>query len=590
MVFKAGKNNRLCWDGSTTIKPTDIVMNQVTPITCEAPITFRHANKIQLYIDIYNTRVSYPKFIILLAMADVKACFCFPHIHADLTGTFGFLARGYFNLATAMVFGSTASASSWEPFRHAIQALSVVYAHRRDLIKKHGKFLNMISWATQDPAPDLARAIPCLINTGVLDNQGNKVPLPARIYVDDALMLATSKENMKQVLAALIEAIFVVMGAPNTSVRQCSLAMDKWEKLHVAPIQTMLGLIINTNRMTVSVPEDYIQGVCLLIDSTWHTHRKRFTVKKAQELTGKLGHLAEGANWVFHLLTHLYASIAYALSESKRFLADSLPEFQTLIKSLRSGYFFCNVKEQIRHISFAIKWSAKLVHQSRCQYNITKTMRQEIEFFREKLLPKSGICWESPIAHIISRMPTFTTFGDSCLKEAGGYSLSLGFWWHLPFPEQVKLCMLLHKRDNADGQLISINVLEFVTVIINYCAGLHMVLSTNPINDPYPVLLNVTNNASASSWTTGACCKSRIVCLLAHFFCLLLINSPLGINSQWISMLHNAIANDFSRAKNAASEHTHSHPSFDYSSLQQKYLELSHCSLFRPAPELISII
>jgi hypothetical protein len=114
----------------------------------------------------------------------------------------------------------------------------------------------MISWATQDPSPDLARAIPCSINTGVLDNQGNKVPLPARISVDDALTLATTKENMEQVLAALIEAIFVFMGAPNTSVHQCSLAMDKWEKLHVAHIQTMLGLVIDTNRMTVSVPED----------------------------------------------------------------------------------------------------------------------------------------------------------------------------------------------------------------------------------------------------------------------------------------------------------------------------------------------
>jgi hypothetical protein len=210
-------------------------MNQVAPITREAPITFRHV-KMQLYIDIYNTRVSYPTFIILLVMADVKACFYFPCIHADLTAAFSFLARGYFNLATAMVFGSTASASSWEPFWHAIQALSVVYLHHRDLIKKHRKFLDMISWATLDPAPDLTRAIPCLINAGVLDDQGKKVLLPARIYVDNALMLATSKENMEQVLAALIKAIFAVMGAPDTSVRQCSLAMDKWEKLHIAPI------------------------------------------------------------------------------------------------------------------------------------------------------------------------------------------------------------------------------------------------------------------------------------------------------------------------------------------------------------------
>jgi hypothetical protein len=201
----------------------------------------------------------------------------------------------------------------------------------------------------------------------------------------------------------------------------------------------MLGLVIDTSRMTVSVPNDYIHSVCLLIDSTWHTHCQQFTVKEAQELTGKLGHLAKGANWVFHLLTHLYASIAHALSENKRFLTDSSPEFQTLIKSLWSGYFVCNVKDQICHISFAIKPSAKLVHQSRYQYNITKSMRQETEFFCKKLLPNSKICWESPIAHIIPRIPTFITFSDSCIEGARGYSLSLGFWWHLPFPEEVKL-------------------------------------------------------------------------------------------------------------------------------------------------------
>ncbi len=98
----------------------------------------------------------------------------------------------------------------------------------------------MISWATQDPSPDLARAIPCLINSGVLDDQGIKVPIPARINVDNALTLATSRKNMEQVLAALIEAIFAIMGAPDTSVPQCSLAMDKWEKIHVTLIQKML--------------------------------------------------------------------------------------------------------------------------------------------------------------------------------------------------------------------------------------------------------------------------------------------------------------------------------------------------------------
>jgi hypothetical protein len=128
-------------------------------------------------------------------------------------------------------------------------------------------------------------------------------------------------------------------------------------------------------------------------------------------------------------------------------------------------------------------------------------------------------------------MPTFTSFGDSCLEGAGGYSTLLGYWWHIPFPGEVKQRTLLHKKDNKDGHLISINVLEFVTIIISYCALLHVVTTTSASNDPYPVLLNVTNNALALSWTTGACRKSRIGRLIARFFYFLIIGSPLGINS-----------------------------------------------------------
>jgi hypothetical protein len=100
-------------------------MNQVMPVTHKAPITFGHV-KIQIYIDIYNTQISHPTAIILLGMANIKACFCFQKIQADLTRAFGFIANYLPNLATTMVFGSTTSASSWESFRRAIEALTKV--------------------------------------------------------------------------------------------------------------------------------------------------------------------------------------------------------------------------------------------------------------------------------------------------------------------------------------------------------------------------------------------------------------------------------------------------------------------------------
>jgi hypothetical protein len=103
-----------------------------------------------------------------------------------------------------MVFGSTTSASSWEPLWQAIEALSVVYVDCPDLVIKHKYYLDMISWEGTNHTASITQAVPCSMNKGTLDTQGNRAKLPARIYVDDTLMLAFSKCHMMQVLAALI--------------------------------------------------------------------------------------------------------------------------------------------------------------------------------------------------------------------------------------------------------------------------------------------------------------------------------------------------------------------------------------------------
>ena len=179
--MKLGKNNCLIWYGTTILLALDSVMNQVTLVTCEAPVTFGHI-KIQLYIYIYNTRISHPNDVNLLGMADFKACFCFPRIHPNLTGAFEFMAGGYYNLASAMVFGSTTSASSWEPFQRAIEALSVAYADCPDLVITHKHYLNMISWAEHDPTAKITPGVPCLMIKGTLEAHGNRAKLPARIH------------------------------------------------------------------------------------------------------------------------------------------------------------------------------------------------------------------------------------------------------------------------------------------------------------------------------------------------------------------------------------------------------------------------
>jgi hypothetical protein len=162
------------------------------------------------------------------------------------------------------------SASSWEAFRQAIEALTKVFVNRPDLVIRHKKFIDMLKWEEIDPLVELTPAFSCTINCGIMDDAGKQRDLHARIYVDKALMVALNADHMKMVLAATIEAIFIVMGEPDVAVRQCPLAMDKWLELVISPNQTMLGLIINTNRLTVAIPPKYLQEVLELLNSTWH--------------------------------------------------------------------------------------------------------------------------------------------------------------------------------------------------------------------------------------------------------------------------------------------------------------------------------
>jgi hypothetical protein len=63
----------------------------MTPIENEAGIDFGRA-KMKFLTSIYNWRICYPDETNFIALADIKACFCFPRISADITGAFGFVA------------------------------------------------------------------------------------------------------------------------------------------------------------------------------------------------------------------------------------------------------------------------------------------------------------------------------------------------------------------------------------------------------------------------------------------------------------------------------------------------------------------
>ena len=163
----------------------------------------------------------------------------------------------------------------------------------------------------------------------------------------------------------------------------------------------------------------------------------------------------------------MYADIAQALPSNKAPLLDLAQDFRNIVQSLKSGSFLCSPKYLSWHISFALKRAAQLIHHSKTKYYISKYIRQEIEFFCDKLHPLSDFWWEAPIAHIIQQMPTTPSYGNSSLTGMGGYSLTLKYWWHMSVPEEVQQQTLLHKKDNTVWQL-PLNLLRSSTTTLRH--------------------------------------------------------------------------------------------------------------------------
>ena len=504
-----------------------------------------------------------------------------------VTGAFGFIAKYLYFISTSHVFGSNTSASSWEAFRRAIQNLIPVLSQRNDLTRKHSKLINMVKWQDEKETI-ICRAHPCNINQGVLDDLGKVKPLEANIYVDDILAAAAFKENMMRLLAATIEAIFLVCGQPDIAVGQCPLSLEKWFESIVGPRQIVLGLLVDTDKMTVSLTDEYIQQVWNLLD-LWDPDRRTFKVGDMQKLVGKLACLGEGAPWIYKLMSHLYTSLAFALKSNTELLEKSSSGFRKFIDQIATKNFSGKQLDNQRHVNFAMKKVTKMINKHGHQYLVNRTMQDELTFLSQALSPDSGIKFETPIAHLIPRTPTASIIGDSSLLACGGYSITLKFWWHLSFPKEVIERTLLHLKNNSDETFISINCLEYVTIIINYCASKTVFESKEITDDPHPVVLCVTDNTSALNWPLHPSKKSIIGRALARFFCGLLIGSNVGVNAKWISTTENVIADKISRLK---STNPTSSPSltYDYSNLQQEHKELKACSFFHPSPKLLSLI
>jgi hypothetical protein len=123
---------------------------------------------------------------------------------------------------------------------------------------------------------------------------------------------------------------------------------------------------------------------------------------------------------------------------------------------------------------------------------INNKMQAELDFIQGALKEDSGIAFGVSIAFFLPRISSASLFGDSSLLSCGEYSTVVQHLRYLPFPENIVQRTLLHLANNEDKcflsfNFLSSNFLEYVTIIINYCAAIIGTLPTGYVrNVPLP--------------------------------------------------------------------------------------------------------
>jgi hypothetical protein len=127
------------------------------------------------------------------------------------------------------------------------------------------------------------------------------------VYVDDGIYINFfNVAHIEHTAAASIEAIFILLGPSALDCRKDPISFDKMEEMAIGPIKCILGHVIDTHRLLVDTPVDFLDPLRAKLFTTWGPHCRSFTILEAETLAGQLAHVSFAAPWLKHTMPHVY--------------------------------------------------------------------------------------------------------------------------------------------------------------------------------------------------------------------------------------------------------------------------------------------
>jgi len=224
---------------------------------------------------IYLLRCHYgPSVDIVIHANDVKSTFRQVKLHPDIMGAFSYLISDTLFLSCRHPFGMDFSPFNWEVVRQVLEHLATQLSHDTSLRIKHRHFLDKLTWDRSLSG----RTGTYRFTKAQVDAGGNALPTPHYVYADDDIYVDIfSVADFEQCIAASIEAIYILLGASDLTRHQDPISFDKLTDMTIGPINKVLGHIVDTRRMMIATPPEFISDVVTSLSTTWGPHCKNFT-------------------------------------------------------------------------------------------------------------------------------------------------------------------------------------------------------------------------------------------------------------------------------------------------------------------------
>jgi hypothetical protein len=158
------------------------------------------------------------------------------------------------------------------------------------------------------------------------------------MHVDNNLYAAAGVKPMRWAMRCSIAGLQMLLGENAPELRSCQPDMEKFLQYPVSHTHCQLGYIIDTQTMTVTIPDDKRKELLDTLKKKWGSSSRHysFPLSAAAEVLGLFMYLCRVCPWGIFLFQNLYNAMSRALTNNAARIWHS-PKFCDII-ALRDKY------------------------------------------------------------------------------------------------------------------------------------------------------------------------------------------------------------------------------------------------------------